>query len=131
MRLLLDTHIAVWAIVDDERLSRPARDLIDDEANDIFVSAAGLWEIALKNARSRKGPDALVCTAAEALTFFAAASFTILPVTAEHAAAVERLPPIHADPFDRLLIAQAECEPMRLLTADRKMLQYGGMTIAA
>lgn len=131
MRVLLDTHIALWAIADDDALPRRAREIVEDDTNTLFVSAATIFEIALKNARSRPGPYAMPCTGPEALGFFQDAGFTLLPITPEHAAAVERLPPLHADPVDRLLIAQAECEPMRLLTADRKMLQYGGMTIAA
>ena len=115
MRLLLDTHIALWAIVDDPRLAGAARELIEAPSNDVAVSAASLWEIAIKHAL-RRGD--MPVSAADALGWFRAAGYVLLDITAEHAAAVETLPPIHADPFDRLLVAQARHEPLRLITHD-------------
>lgn len=127
MRLLLDTHIALWAISDDRRLSRRARDLISDESADVFVSVVSLWEIAIKYAVNRKGPTAMPISASEAKDCFIAAGYELLDVTAEHVLMVETLPPIHGDPFDRLLAAQALSEPMRLLTQDAVLGRYGDL----
>ena len=125
MRLLLDTHIALWAITDSTRLSRAARGLIAAPENALYVSAATLWEIAIKHALKKRGPNAMPISAAEARGYFLAAGYTLLPVTAQHAVAVEGLPSLHADPFDRMLIAQARAEPLRLLTHDAELAVYG------
>lgn len=124
MRLLLDTHIALWAIVDDERLSSQARDLIGEPGNVIVVSAASIWEITIKHALARGAPSDMPISGKEALGFFRAAGYSVLSVTAEHAAAVADLAPLHRDPFDRLLVAQALHEPLRLMTHDRHLLGY-------
>jgi PIN domain nuclease of toxin-antitoxin system len=128
MRLLLDTHIAVWAITDDPRLGAVARELIADETHDVFVSAVSLLEIALKRARR---PESIPITAAHALLRFEQATYLFLPILPEHAASLEDLPPIHSDPFDRLLAAQALKEPMRLMTRDRTLASYSGNFILA
>ena len=122
MRLLLDTHVAIWALTAPERLTAGGRDLISDPGNTIFVSAASMWEIAIKRALGRVRAPAL--SASEATASFGLAGFLLLDITAAHAAATESLPPLHADPFDRLLIAQAFTEPLRLLTHDAKMMDY-------
>lgn len=83
-----------------------------------------IWEIAIKFARARGRPDDLPFSGTEALALFREAGLDILPVTAEHAAAVDRLPPLHADPFDRMLIAQAISEPLRLVTSDAALKPY-------
>lgn len=127
MRLLLDTHIAIWALVADRRLSARARKLINDTDNVVFVSAASIWEIAIKHPLGRSG---LPFSAGDALRYFDQAGYAFLPIRAEHAAAVESLPPIHRDPFDRLLIAQAFAEPLRLLTHDALVAGYGQTIIA-
>lgn len=129
MRLLLDTHVALWAVVDDRRLTAAAAALIADPANEVFVSAASVWEIAIKHALRREGPSAMPIGGAEALGYFREAGYGLLPVTAAHAAAVEALPPHHADPFDRLLAAQAMTEPMRLMTHDRILVRYTDLTL--
>lgn len=129
MRLLLDTHIALWAITDSPRLPSAARALIVDPANSVHVSAATIWEIAIKHVLNRGGANAMPLSAAEALGYFRYSGYTLLPITPEHARAVEDLPPIHADPFDRALIAQAIVEPLRLLTQDPVVAGYGGMAI--
>lgn len=121
MRLLLDTHIALWALADDRRLRADARALIADRDNTVFVSAASLWEIAIKHAIGRSG---LPFDAAAALGFFAQAGYLMLEVKPEHAVAVEALPPLHHDPFDRMLVAQALTEPMRLITHDAAVASY-------
>lgn len=129
MRLLLDTHVALWAIADSPRLSPQARALIGETANDVVVSAATIWEIAIKRALRRTGPNAMPVSAAQALAFFDAAGYAMLPITPEHARTVEDLPPLHADPFDRMLVAQALSEPFRLVTHDQRLAAYGDTVI--
>ena len=131
MRLLLDTHIALWAVAAPEKLSAEARDLIDDGANQIIVSAVTIWEIGIKRALGRRGLGAMPIGAADALAYVRAAEFDILAVSAAHAVAVEALPPLHADPFDRILVAQALTEPLRLLTRDPKVAAYSDTIILA
>lgn len=124
MNLLLDTHIALWAVADDERLPPRARDLISDAASDVFVSAASVWEIAIKHALARGGPNDMPVSGAEALGYFRDAGYGLVAISAADAAAVETLPRLHADPFDRLLIAQAVTVPFRLLTHDARVARY-------
>ena len=123
MRLLLDTHIFLWVVMESPRLKAPARQTIES-AEQVFVSAASIWEAAIKSrlGKMEADPEAL----AEAI---ASSGFTELPVTAAHAAGVASLPLHHADPFDRLLLAQALAEPLRLLTADDVVAQYGEWVI--
>jgi len=130
MRLLLDTHIALWAITDDDRLSAHARALIEDPDNEVSVSAATLWEIAIKHGLRRDGPNGMPVSADEALGYFRAAGYVLLDITPAHAVAVGGLPAYHADPFDRLLVAQAMTIPLRLVTGDAKVARYGGMVLA-
>jgi len=127
MRLLLDTHIALWAITDDPRLAVAARALILEPANTLFVSAASVWEIAIKHALGQGRADAMPIGGKEARAYFAQAGFESLAISDTHAAALDALDPHHSDPFDRLLIAQAQVEPMHLITADRKLAAYGAM----
>jgi PIN domain nuclease of toxin-antitoxin system len=124
VRLLLDTHIALWAIADDPRLPVDARSLITDNDNSVTISAASIWEIAIKHALRRRGPSSMPLSGSEALGYFRAAGYEFLAVTPAHAAAVDRLPPHHADPFDRILAAQAILEPMRLITHDLRLARY-------
>jgi len=121
MRLLLDTHIAIWALTDDRRLSGEARIRIGDSDNRIFVSAATIWEIAIKHALGRFG---VPFSGSDALRYFSEAGYESLDILPAHAAATETLPPLHADPFDRLLIAQALTEPLRLVTHDKTLAPY-------
>ena len=129
MRVLLDTHIALWAIADDPKLPARARMLIADKDNVIVVSAASVWEIAIKHALARGGPNDMPLAGAKALGYFQTAGYEMLAITAEHAAAVERLKPHHTDPFDRLLVAQALSEPLRLLTHDKNVADYSDTVI--
>jgi PIN domain nuclease of toxin-antitoxin system len=122
MRLLLDTHVVLWALTDSTRLTSAARDLILDSGNDVYFSAATIWEIAIKHSLARAR---MPVSGSEAAKLFAEAGYVELRVTAKHAAAVEALPPLHADPFDRMLVAQARLEPLSLLTHDRQLLAYG------
>lgn len=124
MRLLLDTHIALWTLTDDPRLSRAARDLIVDPANEVCVSAVTLWEIAIKHGLDRHGAGAMPISAHEAQVLFSAAGYSLIPITPEQAVIVETLPRIHADPFDRLLIAQGLTEAFVLLTHDTVVASY-------
>lgn len=126
MRLLLDTHVALWAVYETERLSKASRTLIADSENEIFVSVVSLWEIAIKHAIKRKGRSALPVSAAQARAdFFERARYASLNLTAAHCCALEDLPPLTTDPFDRMLVAQAAFEPMRLLTQDAELAAYG------
>jgi PIN domain nuclease of toxin-antitoxin system len=122
MRLLLDTHILLWAVGVSTRLSAATRPMLETPDNEVYYSAANLWEIAIKSSLRRTDfqvdPEQL-------LAALPAMDFTELPITARHAAAVARLPPLHRDPFDRLLIAQSQVEPMILLTNDELLVQYG------
>jgi PIN domain nuclease of toxin-antitoxin system len=129
MRLLLDTHIALWAIADHRNLSAKARRLIDDPDNQIVVSTASIWEIAIKHALARGGPNDMPISGREALGYFRDAGFEVLDISAAHTVAVETLAPLHADPFDRMLVAQAMTVPLRLLTHDPRVAAYSDSVI--
>jgi PIN domain nuclease of toxin-antitoxin system len=122
VRLLLDTHVAVWAVNRPARLAPAIRRLIANPGNGIWVSAVSIWEIAIKQKLERR--DAPPITAAQAIQHFVDSGYTLLPVTEHHAAAVASLPLLHGDPFDRLLVAQALYEPMRLVTHDERLAGY-------
>ena len=124
MRLLLDTHIVLWCLVDDPRLSDAARALMLDPEAEVCVSAASIWEIAIKHALARGRSDDMPISGEQGLQWCRRAGYTIVPVTGEHAAAVGTLPRLHSDPFDRILVAQALHEPMRLLTRDAAVKAY-------
>lgn len=113
--------MALWALADDRRLGTIARTHIGDPENDIFVSTASVWEIAIKRALGRSG---IAINARDAVGYFRDAGYALLDIRPEHAATVETLPKLHADPFDRLLVAQAITEPLRLLTHDRVLVGY-------
>lgn len=130
MRLLLDTHVALWFIVDDPRMATVARDTILDSANEVAVSVASLWEIAIKYPLARQGRGRMPISASAARDEFRDAGFRILGITEEHALAVEKLPLFHTDPFDRLIVAQALTEPLRLLTHDTNVAAYSDTIIA-
>ena len=123
MRFLLDTQILLWSAGQPDKLSEPARVLLDDLQNELLYSAASLWEIAIKNALGRNDfqvdPRLLRRGLREN-------GYTELAITGEHAANIDVLPPIHKDPFDRILVAQALCEGLVLLTADAVVAQYPG-----
>jgi PIN domain nuclease of toxin-antitoxin system len=121
MRLLLDTHILIWALGNPARLDTGVRSLIEDGANDVLFSAASIWEIAIKAQLRRIGFDLRPEDITEAAR---ATGFDELPVRADAAALVMVLPMHHRDPFDRLLVAQAMIEPMRLYTADPQLPPY-------
>jgi PIN domain nuclease of toxin-antitoxin system len=130
VRLLLDTHVAIWAVTDSPRLGPAARRNISEDADEIVVSAVTVWEIAIKwKLRSRIDPPPF--GPSQARLHFAEAQYTMLPVTDAHAEAVALLPANHGDPFDRLLVAQALSEPLRLVSADERVLAYGAGFIDA
>ena len=128
MNILLDTHVAIWALLVPERLTNSVRSLIADADNLVHVSAASIWEIAIKRALRRASAPPF--SAHVAVASFREAGFVLLDVTSEHAIAVETLPRLHADPFDRLLVAQALTEPLRLVTRDPKVAAYSDTIIA-
>ena len=121
MRLLLDTQVLLWAAASSRRLSHEARALLEDTANDVYYSAASLWEIAIKRSLRRRD-FALDPLALE--TALPTMGLIELPVTAAHAARVARLPPLHRDPFDRLLVAQSIAEPLTLVSNDAFLERY-------
>lgn len=124
MRLLVDTHVLLWAAAEPARLPASFRERLESPANEIFFSAASIWELAIKVPIGRLSlPVPLEDIAAAALRM----GFDELPVTAAHAARVGRLPLHHRDPFDRLLIAQSLHEPMRFLTLDRTLTRYSDL----
>jgi len=129
LNLLLDTHVAIWVIVDDPRLPRTVRNLISDSRNRVTVSAISLWEIAIKHPLARKGHGRMPISATDALGYFRETGFSLLAVSVDHAIAVEHLPRLHDDPFDRLLVAQALSEPLRLITGDAKVAAYSDTVI--
>lgn len=121
MNLLLDTHVALWAIADSPQLPDVARGFITNPANSVWVSAASIWEIAIKHSLGRGD---MPVSGQEALDYFTTAGYRLLAVEPVHAAAVETLDRHHQDPFDRLLVAQALVEPLRLLTHDATVARY-------
>lgn len=126
MNLLLDTQVALWAITDDPKLSSRARELILAPRATVWVSAASLWEIAIKHGLGRGD---MPVSGHEALRYFRQAGYRILAIEPEHTVAIEELPAHHQDPFDRLLMAQALVEPMRLITHDTTVARYGDTII--
>jgi PIN domain nuclease of toxin-antitoxin system len=123
MKLLLDTHLLLWAAGDPGRLSDTATALISDPENELFFSAASLWEIAIKHGLGR--PDFKV-DARVLRRGLLDNGYSELPIGSEHAVAIGSLPDIHKDPFDRILVAQATVEGITLLTADGLVAQYPG-----
>ena len=129
MRLLLDTHAFLWAAGDPEAFSPAARIEVEDPSNDVFVSSAAAWEIAIK-----AGLGKLVVPADPAIWFPArvrSLGFQSLPITAEHALATASLPEIHRDSFDRVMIAQAQIEGLHFVTRDPLVQKYAVNIIAA
>jgi PIN domain nuclease of toxin-antitoxin system len=125
VRLLLDTHALLWAVSDPEELTERARDVLRDGRNEVLVSAASVWEIAIKRALGKlTAPDDLG-------PVLAAVSFSPLPISLEHASLAGSLPPHHRDPFDRMLIAQAQLESLTIVTRDVRFARYGVQLLVA
>ncbi len=123
MKLLLDTRLLLWAAGTPGRLSAKAAALIDDPENELFFSAASLWEIAIKHGLGREDFKADARLLRRGLLDN---GYSELPIGSEHAVAIDSLPPIHKDPFDRMLVAQATVEGITLLTADDAVARYPG-----
>jgi len=121
--LLLDTHLLLWAAAEPHRLSTDAAALISDSANRLYFSAASIWEIVIKNGLNREDffidPHILRRGLVEN-------GYHELSITVSHVLAVAHLPPVHRDPFDRILVAQAESEGLRLVTSDEVVASYPG-----
>ncbi len=121
MKLLLDTQIILWAAGEPKRLSTTARKLLMDARNELLFSAASLWEIAIKASLGRADFQVEPSVLRRGLLDN---GYTELPVTSQHAVLIHGLPDLHRDPFDRLLIAQAICEGITLVTADAQLARY-------
>ncbi|MEI9927421.1 MAG: type II toxin-antitoxin system VapC family toxin [Sphingomonas sp.] len=122
---MLDTHVALWAVTAPERLSATMADLIADPDNDVAVSIASLWELAIKRPLQRGTDWDIGMPAERAAAEFRAASLDILAIEVRHLSALEALPPHHGDPFDRLLVAIAHADTYRLVTHDKRLAAYG------
>lgn len=126
MNLLLDTHVALWAITDSPKLAKRAREMIEPPRSSVWISAATIWEVAIKHGLGRGD---MPVSSQDALRYFGESGYRLLPIEPEHAAAAEDLPAHHADPFDRILVAQALVEPMRLITHDPVVARYSDTVI--
>jgi PIN domain nuclease of toxin-antitoxin system len=123
VKLLLDTHLLLWAANEPKRLPKAARVLIEDAENELLFSAASIWEITIKSSLGREDfrVDARLLRRG-----LLDNGYIELPITSEHAVNVDHLPSTHKDPFDRILVAQATVEGITLLTNDRKLVDYPG-----
>lgn len=125
MKLLLDTHALLWALVDPDRLQPDARAAIENGRNEVLVSAASLWEISIKQVSGKlQAPE-------DVLLALGSAHIETLSISGEHAIVAGRLPPHHADPFDRMLIAQASIERLTIVTRDPIFGAYGVPVLVA
>ena len=122
MNLLLDTHVAIWAVSETVMIPDRIHDILTDSDNRIYVSAISVWEIAIKHAKY--GPARMAFDGHEAIALFTDANFVLLDTTPIHAAAIGNISLDHTDPFDRLLVAQAITDPLALVTKDRKIAAY-------
>jgi PIN domain nuclease of toxin-antitoxin system len=123
MRLLLDTHLLLWAAMDSARLPPLARAMIEDAGNEILFSAASIWEVAIKHGLGRAD---FAVDPRRLRRGLLDAGYVELPISSAHAAAVDGLPEIHKDPFDRLLVAQSMVEDLALVTSDPMVRRYPG-----
>lgn len=121
MKLLIDTHVLIWAADDIARVATKARSLMSDVNNELLFSAASIWEVAIKSGLSRPDFSVIAHSLRRGLLDN---GYTELPTVSEHVVAIDALPAIHKDPFDRVLIAQATVESVSLLTADATLAQY-------
>jgi PIN domain nuclease of toxin-antitoxin system len=118
LRLLLDTHTVVWVVTEPERVAPEALGLIESSENEVFVSVVSPWELAIKLSRRRiELPEVFYETLRDG-------QFSLLPVTIRHTEAIASLPHHHRDPFDRMLVAQAQIEGLTLITSDREIRRY-------
>jgi PIN domain nuclease of toxin-antitoxin system len=124
LKLLIDTHLLLWWLSGSKALSAPARKLIGDPANTVFVSAVSIWEIRLKQSLNK------LRVPSDFERRVGAEPFESLPLTAAHADGVGNLPWHHRDPFDRMLVAQAKAEGLLLVTADSSLKAYGNFVLS-
>jgi PIN domain nuclease of toxin-antitoxin system len=122
MRLLLDTHVLLWAAGEPAKLSSKGRELLLNPENSLYFSPASIWEIVIKRGLGR---DDFKVDPARLRKLLVVNGYTEVPVTSDHALALDSLPPLHQDPFDRLLLAQARSEGMLLASSDLLVLRYG------
>ncbi len=122
MKYLLDTHILLWAAIDVKSLSRKAVSIMEDPANTLYFSPISLWEISIKHA---KHPEQMEITSVRARELAMEMGLVELPVRSRHGVAIANLPKIHDDPFDRMLITQASCDGLYLLSHDGNVAKYG------
>ena len=127
MKLLLDTHILLWAAGQPEKLSESSRNHLTSSENSLFFSAASIWEVVIKMGLGREDFKVDPYRLRKMLVVH---GYTELPVTAEHALKVDSLPLLHKDPFDRMLLAQARTEGMLLVTSDASISQYQESVLA-
>jgi PIN domain nuclease of toxin-antitoxin system len=123
MKLLFDTHLLLWAVEDSPRLPKAVAQLIDDTDNQLVFSVASVWELAIKNGVGR---GVVSVDPRRLRRNLLDNGYTELPITSEHAVAIDVLPALHKDPFDRILIAQATVEGITLLTVDKIVVRYPG-----
>ncbi len=124
MKYLLDTHVFIWAMEVSQKLHQNIQDTISDPNNIIFVSVATIWEIMIKKRKGLKVPK-------DILGGIKKSNFVLLPIDISHVLEVEKLPDIHKDPFDRILISQAEVENLTLITSDKKIWRYKSSLLKA
>ncbi len=127
MKLLLDTHIVIWALSESHRLTPETRALLENPSSEIHVSAVSIWEIGLKHEVGRRTSPAF--GAQRALELSVQAGYRLIDITPKQVAMATTLPPIHADPFDRLIVAQALESPYRLVTVDTAVARYSDTVI--
>lgn len=127
MRLLLDTHTLIWLLSDLRRIPQDIRQIVANPRNEVFASAINIFEIANRGPAARK--QAFDVDADTAIAMAKSSAYAFLPLTPEHAAAAEGLATYHPDPFDRLLLAQANIEGLQLVTHDERLAQYDSRTI--
>lgn len=127
MRLLLDTHVAIWSVSSSHRLPPAIVELLADAENDVLVSIVTIWEIAIKNAPGRRAR--MPFSAEVAAARFTELGYDFLGISVDHIVRSEGLPSFHGDPFDRMLVAQALTEPLRLVTHDATLAAYGDTVI--
>lgn len=118
MNYLLDTHIVIWWLTTPRELSKPARTILEDKHNQIYVSTASFWEMAIKQSLGR------ITVPRSMLTILMSEGFKFLPILPEEALGVVDLPLLHGDPFDRMLIIQAKTHDLILITRDKEILEY-------
>ncbi len=128
MNLLVDTHVAIWSLTQSGSIPVHIRALLADGANRAYVSPVSIWEISIKYKLGK--PSAPPFSGRDAAIQFRRAGYDVLALTEAHAAAVDDLPLLHGDPFDRLLIAQALSEPMRFITGDKQLAAYSDTIIS-